>query len=219
MKAHEFILSLPKSLWVSFRLCSFREALRLPVRCRYNVSCRSLKGRVLLDEGSVMYFGFGDVGIFDRHYSRSILQVDGTIHLDGTGRYRFGHGSRLCVGGGAHVYIGAGFMNPAEMTLVCMREIRMGRRVAVSWNTLIMDTDFHPVKNVLTGALSEVSRPVVIGDRCWLGARSVVLKGGKIAAGCIVGAGSVVTGAFREENSLIAGSPARVRKQNVTKGD
>lgn len=173
----------------------------------------------MLDEGSVVYFGFGDVGIFDKHYSRSILQVDGTIHFEGVGRYRFGHGSRLCVGGSAHVYIGAGFLNPAEMTLVCMREIRMGSHVTVSWNTLIMDTDFHPVKNVLTGELSGDMKPIIIGDRCWLGARSVILKGSVIAAGCIVGANSVVTSTFPEENCLIAGNPARVRKQHVTKGD
>jgi acetyltransferase-like isoleucine patch superfamily enzyme len=43
----------------------------------------------------------------------------------------------------------------------------------------------------------------------------MVLKGAVIPNGCVVAAGSVVTKRFEEENSLIAGTPARVTRTGI----
>jgi hypothetical protein len=50
--------------------------------------------------------------------------------------------------------------------------------------------------------------PLFIGDKCWLGAACVVLPGVSVAAGCVIGAGAIVTKSTCE-NGLYAGSPAR----------
>lgn len=160
--------------------------------------------------------GWGNVGIFDKKYSRSILQIDGTIHLEGSGKYSFGHGSRLCVGKNAHLYIGKGFNNTSEMTIVCMQEIHIGQHVTTSWNTLLMDTDFHATQNTLTNERYSVQSPVFIGNNVWLCTRAVVLKGSEIPNGCIVGANAVITKKYQAEDSLIAGNPAMIKKENVT---
>lgn len=151
----EKLLSLPKSIYVSMRLFPFKEAVKIPVLCRYNVKNLSLKGEIMLEEGpvktSMFQIGFGTVGIFDKKYSRTILQIDGVIHLIGAGKYVLGHGSRLCVGRNANLFIGSGFVNTAEMTLVCMQKINIGHHVTTSWNTLLMDTDFHATIDTITG--------------------------------------------------------------------
>ena len=53
--------------------------------------------------------------------------------------------------------------------------------------------------------------PIEVGANCWLGARAVVLGGVRIADGCVVGAGSVVTHNLTEPG-IYAGSPARLVK-------
>ncbi len=50
---------------------------------------------------------------------------------------------------------------------------------------------------------------VVIGRDVWLGARVIVLPGVEIGAGCVVGAGSVVTRSLPAD-SIAVGVPARV---------
>lgn len=64
--------------------------------------------------------------------------------------------------------------------------------------------DFHRVRRP-PGARS---RPVVIGDDCWLGINVVVLPGVAIGRGCIVGANSVVTRDLAPY-TIAVGSPAR----------
>lgn len=51
-------------------------------------------------------------------------------------------------------------------------------------------------------------KEVVIGEKCWIGMNSVILPGVKLANHIIVGAGSVVTKSFEEENIIVAGNPA-----------
>ena len=214
----EKILSLPKSLYVSMRLFPLREALKLPVLCRYNVKCLSLKGIIVSVKVRPFMFkvGFGDVGVYDKKYSRSILQIDGTIHLEGSGKYSFGHGSRLCVGGNANLYVDGDFINSAEGTIICMNEIHIGHHVTTSWNTLIMDTDFHETENTMTNEKYPVQSPIFIGNNVWICTRAVVLKGSEIPNGCIVGANAVLNKKFKVENTLIAGNPASIKKEHIT---
>lgn len=53
------------------------------------------------------------------------------------------------------------------------------------------------------------SRPVVIGDDVWIGARALILPGVELGRGAVVGAGAVVTRNV-EPYQVVAGSPARV---------
>lgn len=59
---------------------------------------------------------------------------------------------------------------------------------------------------------SGTANPILIGNGCWLGAKSIILGGVSIGDGCIVAAGAVVTHNV-PPNSLVAGVPARVKKQ------
>lgn len=56
------------------------------------------------------------------------------------------------------------------------------------------------------------SKPIVIGNNCWLGERVCVLPGVSIGKGVIVGAGSVVTKDI-PDNCIAVGAPARVIKK------
>jgi acetyltransferase-like isoleucine patch superfamily enzyme len=55
----------------------------------------------------------------------------------------------------------------------------------------------------------QMTKPIIIGDNCYLGSEIRIAPGGAIPADCIVGIGSVVTKALEESGTLIAGVPAR----------
>ena len=70
--------------------------------------------------------------------------------------------------------------------------------------------DFHRVRRPTTLR----SRPVSIGDDCWLGINVVVAPGVSVGRGCIVGANSVVTRDLAPY-SIAAGAPAQVVGQRL----
>jgi maltose O-acetyltransferase len=55
----------------------------------------------------------------------------------------------------------------------------------------------------------EFSKPVSIGNDCWIGGNCIILPGVTIGNGCTIGAGSVVTKDI-PDNSLAVGNPAKV---------
>ncbi len=211
----EKILSIPKSLYVSYRLCPNVSFWKLPVLVRWN--CR-VKGRGLIivnGGGGRMSIGFGSVGIYDKRFSPSILELYGKIIIDG--KAYFGHGARISVGKDAVFQIGDQFHNLAEARIICMDSIKFDENVHLGWETTIMDTDFHSVINLETGKLSVCHKPIEIGADVWTGQKSTILKGVHIAKGCVVAACSVVTKSVEEENTLIAGNPAICKKTGITR--
>lgn len=214
------ILSIPKSLWVSLHFFPFKEAIKLPVLVRYNTKCKSLKGTIGLNSNgggkSRLVIGFGGVGIYDKKYQRSILQIDGRIELP-EGKTRLGTGAKIVVGKTGTLTFGKDFCNTAGMTIICTDNIKLGDNVLVSWETMIMDEDWHQLQNTGTGKIHEKHKPISIGNNVWICYRSTILKGTIIPNGCTVAAGAVVSGKFETQNSILAGVPAKIIRNIITR--
>ncbi len=80
---------------------------------------------------------------------------------------------------------------------------------------MIIDTDFHHRTSGKEWGTDPkaVSRPVVIGKNCFIGARAIILKGVTIGDNAVVGAGAVVRRNV-ESNTVVAGNPAVVIKES-----
>lgn len=100
-------------------------------------------------------------------------------------------------------------------TIYSREKIVIGNNTFIGANVKILDNDFHPLdiddrnndnKNKIK------SKEINIGENCFIGVNSIILKGTTIGNGSIVGAGSVVTGKF-PENVILAGNPAKIIKE------
>jgi maltose O-acetyltransferase len=69
-------------------------------------------------------------------------------------------------------------------------------------------TATHPL-NAIERRTVESSKPVTIGNDCWIGGNVVICPGVTIGNNCVVGAGSVVTRDI-PDHSLAVGNPATV---------
>lgn len=56
-----------------------------------------------------------------------------------------------------------------------------------------------------------------VGANCFIGGRSMILPGVEIGDNCVVGAGSIVTKSV-PSNTLVAGNPARILRENIAVG-
>jgi acetyltransferase-like isoleucine patch superfamily enzyme len=95
------------------------------------------------------------------------------------------------------------------VTLVAAERIEIGDRVLVGANATIVDTDFHPLDPVQRRADINAGKaaPVIIEDDVFIGMNALILKGVRLGAGCVVGAGSVVSRDVAP-GTTVAGNPA-----------
>lgn len=64
----------------------------------------------------------------------------------------------------------------------------------------------------------EETRPIVVGNNCWIGQRVIILGGVHIGNYVTIGAGSVVTKDV-PDGCLVAGNPATIKKRYLQDGD
>lgn len=115
---------------------------------------------------------------------------------------------------GGKITIGEG-CGISGSTFCSMVEVTVGDRVQVGANCKIMDNDQHsldPAERQQDIRDHVGMKPVCIGDDCFVGTGSILLKGTVLGKNCVVGAGSVVHGEF-PDNCVIAGNPAKVIKR------
>lgn len=113
-------------------------------------------------------------------------------------------GVRLECRSGATLRIGNGTYLNRNTEVVAGQSVTIGRDCKIARDVIIMDTDQHPLPG---GDLN--TDPVVLEDRVWIGARSIVLKGVTIGHDAVIGAGSVVTKDI-PPRAIAVGVPARV---------
>ncbi|WP_156744375.1 DapH/DapD/GlmU-related protein, partial [Mycobacterium sp. E740] len=87
----------------------------------------------------------------------------------------------------------------------------LGAGVGIGYGVMII-TCGHEIGGPEQRWSTPTTAPVVIDDGAWVGARSVILPGVTIGAGCVIAAGSVVTSDC-EPNSFYAGVPARLKRR------
>ena len=115
----------------------------------------------------------------------------------------------------------------ANFNFTCLdcAPVTIGDNVFIGPNVSIL-TPMHPLRfedrNLYAkpdGTITdrEYSKPIVIGDNCWIAGNVTICGGAVIGEGCVIGAGSVVTG-YILPNTIAAGVPCKVIRE-ITEAD
>jgi acetyltransferase-like isoleucine patch superfamily enzyme len=92
--------------------------------------------------------------------------------------------------------------------LDCTHEIKVGRFTTIAGHHSELLT--HSI-DVVAGR--QDSKPIEIGDYCFIGTRCIVLGGARLPSQSVLAAGAVLTKAFDASFSLYGGVPARFVKE------
>jgi carbonic anhydrase/acetyltransferase-like protein (isoleucine patch superfamily) len=204
-----------KTIYFNFKYFSFLTAVKLPVFVSSNVYLKDMRGNITIPVDSsvgMIKIGYGDVGIFDKKKSRSVWEVSGTIIFQGLAF--IGHGAKICVGKDGHLLIGSNFVLSAESSIISFKRVVIGKDCLISWDNLIIDTDFHKIVDLEEKHLNQ-DREIVIGNHVWISARCTILKGAVIPNGSVIAANSLVAGELKDELSLYAGIPAVLKRTGI----
>ena len=147
-------------------------------------------------------------------YPGSSISLGSHVTLDSSARANPLGGSSPCVlrtmTSAARLTLGDR-VGLSSSIIVAGNSVEIGQDTILGAGAMVLDNDFHalgPGFSWLT-EYSKNSKPVKIGRGCFIGARSIILKGVTLGDRVIIGAGSVVTKDI-PAYSIAAGNPARI---------
>jgi acetyltransferase-like isoleucine patch superfamily enzyme len=197
------------SFFVCFRLFGLKF-YRFPVIADFGSKIRKAHKAKLEIQGR-LYLGGRYIG--DQSGADTYMKLPRGTTCRILGRVKLGPGVRVILEPGANFSIGDNTYITAASIIHCSTSISIGRDCAIAWGTTIMDTDFHSIVYE-DGNQNSISKPIVIGDKVWIGCNCTILKGVTIGNNNVIAANSLVNRDV-PPNSLVAGNPARVVKTGI----
>lgn len=108
----------------------------------------------------------------------------------------------------AKITIGKGTSIGYNTIIFSSSRITIGDFCMIAPNAYIVDSDHGMARNSLMKFQDNSAVDIKIGNDVWVGTGVVILKGTKVADGCVIAANSVVKGTL-EPYSIYAGTPAK----------
>lgn len=200
------------TIYYNFKLLPFKQAIHLPILFD-DVRFHKSSAEWIIDSDNI-HFGMIRIGIlYNCHY-----WINKKTHLEMRkgGRIVF-HGT-CSIAKGAHIELEPNGLIEIEnkvninagLNLYSFYKVRIGKGCRIGFETTIMDSDFHPMYDILGDRLTKTYAPVEIGENCWIGMKTIIKKGTKIHPNNIIASASVVSGLFRKGNCIIQGNPAKI---------
>lgn len=204
------------TLRFNFHYLGWKGLLKRPVVFYSPVKLRDMKGQIVLNapmRHALVSIGLPGNEMF--HYDTPCIWSDqgGTIIFDDS--FGTNPGASFVIRKGATLHISGHGSFGQNLRILCSKEINIGKDLLGSWDITIMDTDSHYFENMETHQMSEFSRPVTIGNHCFLGSTCSILKGARLADGVVIASHAVVTGSLGQKNALYAGIPAKFVKSDI----
>lgn len=205
-------LNWSKTVYLNFKTQNFNKAIKLPIFVYGKLKIPVLKGRIEID--APIYRGMIKLGFNCDYYSMSngpaMLYIANTGKIIFKGPFQVSSNFSFFIQGtltlGELGFIGHG------VRIRCLDTICIGKLLRLAVDSQIFDTNFHYMRNVETGEIRPILKPIYIGDCCWIGNRSTIMKGSYLPDYTTVAGNSLVNKNFSESlpYPLIAGAPAKV---------
>lgn len=126
-------------------------------------------------------------------------------------RFKMRDGAKIRVRKGAECVIGNHCSINSNNIIACRKRVVIGDHVQLSPNVQIYDHDHDFRHQDGLKANHFKTAPVIIGNNCWIGANTVILRGTMLGDGCVVGAGSVIKGEYPAGSVIIQKRTTEIR--------
>ena len=195
------------TLRFNWRYFKWRGVIKPKVLCSRNVIFENLGGKVSIENPTLggVKIGFGSVGIIDEKREKTIWENCGNVCF--RAHARLDVGTRIVCSATGALAFGDCVQIMGRTSIICYKSVDIGDGCLISWDNLLMDTDFHKIYKA--GNDNERINPnqeITIGAHVWIGCRCTILKGTLIPDNSVIAAGSIITRKLNSANCLYVGN-------------
>lgn len=207
----KYLRDLPKSIYFNYRCLPKEQAVKLPVRVRYDTKLGILDKNCIVINGecrrNMILLGYRGGQFVSRNHSYISIS-GGKMIFNGT--CCLGEGFGIAVEGG-ELSFGNHFYANRNLLIECQKKISLGDHVLTGWNVSVRDTDGHSVME------KPFVKEIIVRNHVWITSDVTILKGSKISEGSVIACNSTVCGLqMQKENCLAGGTPAEIIRENIT---
>lgn len=200
-------INILKTIHLNLRYFKLSDALKLPILVYPNTKIEKAQGKIVckcpIKTGLI---SVGKHGVGNRF--RTIWIVSGRMQISGP--VNFGSGTKISIGDDAKLILGSNVTVTGDSSIICKKQITIGTESIISWDVLIMDTDYHKISNI-DGGIMNMPLPIKIGNHVWIACRVTVLKGSFIADNSIVACSSLISSKCENRNTIYGGGKSITR--------
>lgn len=208
-------LDVIKTLYLNYSSLPLKDAFRMPLLVFHGCKIAKLGGVKISSDIKFGMIRIGNriAGTLETSKGATLWQNSGEIVFGG--KANIGTGTVISVGKNAKLVFGNNIAITGRSTIICKKEISFGNDCLLSWDILIMDSDWHKI--IDNNRVINYPKSITIGNHVWISCRSVILKGVTVPDNVIVAAGAIITKSFNNIYSIVggAGVSQTVLKSNV----
>lgn len=210
----EMLLSSPririiKTIYINFRSLPIKQAIKFPIIIRGKFSIRCI-GNIRI-ESSEIHRGMIKFGNFNNKSSRPTrIANHGTIIF--RGYCTIWEGVLLELGAKSILDMGNETLLGENVNIMIRRECRIGDYSRLTFDSQIMDSDFHYMVDTETNEIKDCTKPVLIGIYNWIGNRTTIKKGTITPDYATVASNSLLSKDYRGGVNcpILGGCPAKI---------
>jgi len=200
-----------KTIYINFKTQTFRNALKLPIFIYGKVTIRNLSGKIIIDAPitrRMICIGL-EVDQFSSPKGSVLIYIPGTMIFKGHAIIA----ADCCIDVSGTLTIGNFCLFGTSVKIRCWDKITIGKGTRITVECQVFDTNFHYMRNVVTGKIYPCSKKIDIGCYSWIGNRTTIMKGTRLPDYSIVAGNSLLNKDFTQDAPqypTIAGIPAKV---------
>ena len=142
---------------------------------------------------------------FERISPNVVLEFNKKSKVSLGKKIRIHSGSKIKVRPGAELIIGDNVKINYYCIIACQDKIEIGSGTEFGPSVYLYDHDHDYKIGLEANSKDEKFKkaPIKIGKNCWIGANTVILRGTELGNNCVVAAGSVLKGKFKDNSIII----------------
>lgn len=204
------------SVYFNFRYLPFSQAIHLPILIYDTLIVGTPNIKIQSKNCSYGMIRIGRIGYNVWCSSKSTIIFWDKGEIQFKGRSRLTRAIHIRVMDSGILSFGDNLYASSNLNIQCAKDVSIGNNVTIGWDCTILDTDYHHYVDDKYDSISIAEREVEIGNNCWIGFSTIIMKGAILHDHTIVSAGSVVCGNINETHVIVRGNPAHIIKSDVS---